>query len=152
MKTSIILLLVFIFWNIVAKAQCDTLVINMKNGNPEKIAIFDIKLIKFDNITNIFDVTAFEGQLNLIRNYPNPVREGTFIEFEISKPSDVIIEIYNLIGNQVISLKYNNCQLGKNTIYWDCLDANNLPVQCGTYYYKIRVNNMLLTKKMIIIK
>lgn len=152
MKTSIIFLLVFVFWNIVAKAQCDTLVINMKDGNPEKIAIFDIKLIKFDNITNIIDETAFKGQLNLIGNYPNPVREGTFIEFEITKPSDVIIEIYNLIGNQVISLKYNNCQSGRNTIYWDCLDANNLPVQSGTYYYNIKTNNVLQTKNLLIIK
>ena len=143
-------LLTLLSFNVVA--QSDTLVINFKDGKAEKIPISLIQKMKFENITTVNDNGNIGSQLELKGNYPNPFIELTNIEFEISAIGDVEIIIFNNSGNDINKLKCNNCTPGKNIIQWNCLDKNNNPVQSGVYYYEIRFNREILSKKMIVIK
>ena len=66
-----------------SKAQSDTLVINLKNGNTEKIAVSQIQKIQFENVTSVKEPQTVNSNLQLSGNYPNPFAEQTNIEFEI---------------------------------------------------------------------
>jgi hypothetical protein len=133
-------------------AQSDTLLINLKNGNVEKIAISDLESIQFAPFTGVENSQEQSKGLQVKGNYPNPFTDQTNIKFEINKPGTVVIMIYNNSGNRVQQLKCENCQPGKNSLLWNCMDNNNERVPSGTYYYEVYFENEVLSKKMIIIK
>lgn len=133
------------------QAQNDTLVIKLKNGQSEKIAISQISKTQFENVTGVDEkhIKTTDLQLN---NYPNPFSENTSIEFEIASYGDVVVLIYDNNGEQIQKLECNNCPTGKNTLQWNCLDKNNKRVSTGMYYYEVRFNNEIQSKQMILVK
>ena len=133
-------------------AQTDTLVITLKNKTVEKIAISQIQKMQFENVTAVDDQSKLSSGLSLNGNYPNPFGEQTSIEFEIENSGSVEIFIFDNSGKQIQKLQCNNCQSGKNTLQWNCLDNNNNKVQSGMYYYEVRYGNETQSRKMIIIK
>lgn len=149
LTTALILLIAF---GISAGAQTDTLVIKLKNNQIEKNAVSKIKQIKFENVTSVNDLTPIPSGLTLNENYPNPFQEQTNIEFEIASVGDVEVIIYDNLGNQIQKLECTNCRIGKNSLQWNCTDKNNHRVENGVYYYEVRFNNEMQSKKMILIK
>lgn len=150
-----ILLLVFIFllfmqFNTIA--QTDTLVINLKNKQIEKITISQIQKIQFENITGVDEGKKAKDNLVIKGNYPNPFQKQTSIEFEIANAGNVVVFIYDKNGNQVQKLECPDCQAGKNILQWNSLDKNSNTVQSGVYFYEVRFNNEVQSKKMILIK
>jgi len=152
MKCTIITLILTVVFFFDAKSQADTLVINLKNNQVEKIPISQIQKITFENVTGVDNSINPPKDLTIKGNYPNPFDEKTNIEFEIASFGDVVIIIYDNNGNQIQKLKCQNCQAGKNNIQWNCLDKNNNQVRSGVYYYEVRFNNEIQSKKMILIK
>jgi|WetSurMetagenome_2_1015567.scaffolds.fasta_scaffold803409_1 flagellar hook assembly protein FlgD len=134
------------------KAQSDTLLIKLKNNQIERIAVSQIQKIQFENITSVNDQQLSARGLILKGNNPNPFQEFTYIEFEIASTGNVSILIYDNTGNQIQILQCLNCQPGKNSLQWNCLDKNNNKVQSGAYFYEVKFNNELQSKKMIVIK
>ncbi|TAL66831.1 MAG: T9SS type A sorting domain-containing protein [Bacteroidetes bacterium] len=147
--SGIILMFVFIRN---ANAQCDTMVINLINNKVEKIAVSQIQCMKFDSLTVIDGNTQNKNIFTLKGNYPNPFQTHTFLEFELTTNGNVEIIIYDNNGNQIQKIKCDNCQAGKNTLQWNCNDALGNRVQNGTYYYEVLFNNLIQTKKMILIR
>jgi hypothetical protein len=145
------LFLSFIFY-FTAMADGDTLVIKLKDNKTEKIAVSDILKIQFENVTGVDEEVMRLNNLNVKENYPNPFREQTNIEFEIASSGNIEVIIYDNSGNQIQTLKCENCQAGKNSLMWNCLDKNKNKVQSGVYFYEVHFGNELLTKRMIVIK
>lgn len=81
-----------------------------------------------------------------LRNYPNPFNPETTISFEISKPGEVILDVFNLKGQLIKRLINNQMTTGKHNITWDCKDNN------GKIYYRIESNGITETKKMVLMK
>jgi flagellar hook assembly protein FlgD len=90
--------------------------------------------------------------LTLNGNFPNPFNQLTSIEFEIAASGSVEIMIYDNVGNQIQKLECQNCIAGKNTLQWNCLDIKNNKVQNGVYFYEVRFNTDVQSKKMIVVK
>ncbi len=84
----------------------------------------------------------------LFQNYPNPFNPTTQIKYEISKSSNVILKVYNILGKEISTLINRRQNSGK---YQITFDANNLP--SGIYFYELTINNTSrIVKKMILIK
>jgi len=157
MKQFLLLLLVFASATFSVKAhmlfaESDTLVIKLKNGQQEKIACSDVNKIQFENTVSVYESITGKTNLLLKGNRPNPFSEQTSLEFEISSQGNVVIVIYDNSGSQIQTLKCENCQPGKNSLQWDCLDKTNTKVQSGMYFYEVHYNNEVQSKKMILIK
>ncbi len=152
MRHSKLLLFLFLALSFETFSQSDTIVINLKDNSVDKFSITQIKNIKFENITGIEEFSSFIKELNLKGNHPNPASESTTIEFEISEPGEVTIEIYNYSGEHINSLKCNNCISGKNYLIWDCRNKANILVESGSYFYEVRFKNEIYLKKLLIIK
>ena len=133
-------------------AQSDTIVINLKDGSSVSYSISQLQKISFENITAIDEQLQPSNNLAISGNYPNPFGEQTNIEFEIAQTGNVEVMIYDNSGNQIKNLECNNCQVGKNSIQWNCTDKLNNRVQSGTYFYEVRFNNEVQSKKMIVIQ
>ncbi len=87
------------------------------------------------------------ASFNLAQNYPNPFNPSTIINFSIPKAGLVTLKVYDLLGQEVTTLV--NEELAAGTYKTD-FDASNLT--SGIYFYTIRSNNFIDTKKMTLVK
>ena len=132
-------------------AQSDTLLIKLKNGTVEKIAVSQIKKVQFENVTSAVEDAALNNSLQVKGNFPNPFEEKTNIEFEIESAGEVLITIYNSKGNQIQTLECNDCHAGKNTLQWNGIDKAGNKASSGVYYYEVRYEKVTQARKMIIV-
>ena len=79
--------------------------------------------------------------------YPNPFNPITTISFEIFRPGNYLIEIYNLKGQK---LYYSNTYYAANGIYSQSWDAKEFA--SGIYIAKMSSGNQTIVKKLTLMK
>ena len=152
MKKSLIALLFALSSCLCAKAESDTLLIRLKNGQVDKIALAQLQKIQFENVTSVEEMTKTGADFVANGNFPNPFAETTSIDFEINKSASIEILIYDNQGKHIQTLECENCQAGKNSLQWNGLDREGNRVQNGVYFYEVRLGMEVFSKKMIHIK
>ncbi len=90
--------------------------------------------------------------LALYDNYPNPFNPETTISFDLPKDSEVKLEIYNIKGQKVKTLKNGLLQAGNHKLVWDGKNSNSDQVASGLYFYRLVTDKKKLTRKMILMK
>jgi hypothetical protein len=83
----------------------------------------------------------------LAQNYPNPFNPSTTIEFSLPEMSEVTLKIYNIDGEEVVTLISDKLSVGFYSSQWD---ASNLP--SGVYLYRLNAGGFIETKRMILCK
>jgi hypothetical protein len=83
----------------------------------------------------------------LKQNHPNPFNAKTTIEFNLSDESDVVIEIFDIIGRKTTTLTDGVLPAGVHSLTWDAEDAPS-----GIYFYRIRAGKYIETKKAVLLK
>lgn len=86
----------------------------------------------------------------LNKNFPNPFRRATTIEYSLPVKGLVTLSVYNFVGQKVGSLVHSVQNAGTYQVQWNALD---LPA--GIYFYNLRVTgkrNFSAAKKMVLIK
>lgn len=76
-------------------------------------------------------------EFSLLHNYPNPFNPVTTIPFSIPVPSNVTIEVYDIIGRMVARIADDRYDPGNHRIVFD---ANRL--SSGTYIIVMRVSDI----------
>ncbi len=93
----------------------------------------------------------------LLRNYPNPFNPETWIPYQLARPSDVQIAIYDAKGMLVRRLALGHQPAGSYTrrgyaAYWDGHNEFGEPVASGIYFYTLTAGEFTATRKMLIRK
>ncbi len=83
----------------------------------------------------------------LEQNFPNPFNPGTSVNYRIAESGSVTLKIYNILGQEVVTLVDGFASPG---YYSTHLDANHLAA--GTYFYALTSGNQRIVKKMVLIK
>ncbi len=87
----------------------------------------------------------------LYQNYPNPFNPTTTIEFSLPEKSEVVMSIYNSLGEKVRELVNGSMEAGYQRVVFD---ARELP--SGTYVYQINAKgstkSFIQSKKMTLVK
>lgn len=92
-------------------------------------------------------------KFSLKQNYPNPFNPTTKIVYELPKNCNVTLEVYNVLGQKVITLVNNRLQLkGKHSVVWNAKDVHGNNLSTGIYFYRIKAGDFIQSKKMILIK
>ena len=99
------------------------------------------------DLTNSEQENTVPESVVLYQNYPNPFNPTTSISFELNKAQDVSLVVYNLLGQQVLTLVNDRLESGQHRIN---VNASNLA--SGIYMYRLITNSQSLTKKMTLIK
>jgi len=89
----------------------------------------------------------------LSQNYPNPFNPTTSIRFTIPRSDIVTLTIYNMLGQIVSKVVYNNLQVGNYTYMWNGIDLQGNSVASGVYFYELNAGNQFRDiKKMVLMK
>ncbi len=103
----------------------------------------------------------FDGSLlsefELFQAYPNPFNMSTTIRYSLSSLSDVLLDIYNMQGQQVKTLVSDSRQPGTHSVQWDGTNEIGSIVPSGVYLYRLRAtavdgNTVDLSRKILLLK
>lgn len=89
---------------------------------------------------------------SLYQNYSNPFNPTTQINFDLPKASNVIIKIYNPLGQKITTLLNAEKQSGYHKVIWDGTDNSKTKVSTGIYIYQMKADNFIAVKKMILMQ
>ena len=97
------------------------------------------------------DIYGFDmppEKIEVSQNYPNPFNPITTISYAIPQEGNIVIQIYNLVGQKLVDINEIYLYPGHYSYMWN---ASNYP--SGIYYYRIYYNDILIeNKKMALIK
>jgi Tol biopolymer transport system component len=91
---------------------------------------------------------------SLDQNYPNPFNSDTVIRFSLSEGADVELAVYNLAGQQVMTLVQGAREAGAYVVRWDGRDDGGRALASGMYLYRLRTANgqQVETRKLLLLK
>jgi photosystem II stability/assembly factor-like uncharacterized protein len=101
-----------------------------------------------DLTTNVGEnVNGFIQNFTLSQNYPNPFNPRTTIKFEIPSTGFVTLEVFDLLGRKVATIVNEKMTQGT---YEKTIDGTK--ISGGVYYYRLKTNNYMQTKKLLLLK
>jgi hypothetical protein len=99
-------------------------------------------------LTDVDDaVSQLPSSYNLEQNYPNPFNPVTNIRWQSPVSSWQTIKVYDMLGNEIVTLVDEYTVAGNHEIKFD---ASGIP--SGVYFYKLQTGSFTHTKKMILLK
>lgn len=155
MKRIFLFLLLLILTRGSTYAQSDSLIID--NG----IIVKKYLLSQIDSITFFVSITAIKGEgsdrilpakFSVTQNYPNPFNPSTKIQFQLPGAGKVRLTVYDINGRLIKEIFSGDKEAGKYTFEWNGQNSNGVQVSSGVYFYSVKYNNSLSTKKMIYLK
>ena len=104
----------------------------------------DEKLAEFDIVPASYE---------LAQNFPNPFNPATTIQYGLPSPSRVTVRVYNILGEEVISLITDEIQdPGYHLITWDGRNASGTSASSGLYFYQIRARDTASTSSSVFVQ
>jgi hypothetical protein len=100
-----------------------------------------------DDLTGSINNDGIPEKFSLHNNFPNPFNPSTTINYDIAKPVNVSLIVYDVLGREVSRLVSGRIQPGKYTAVWN---ASGYP--SGLYFYKLTAGEFTSVKKMILVK
>ncbi len=93
----------------------------------------------------------------LLVNYPNPFNPETWIPYQLAKPAEVTLTIYDMQGIVVRELKLGHQAAGVyqsriRAAHWDGRNSVGEFVASGVYFYTLTAGDFTATRKMLILK
>ena len=116
------------------------------NSNDPASLIKTIQVV-IDVVTGVEEENSLPTVYSLYNNYPNPFNPATTIKYDIPEQSYVTIKIYNIVGEEVVTLLNEEQNAGRYQIQW-----NATQLASGVYFYRIQAGQFSDTKKMIMMK
>jgi len=99
-------------------------------------------------LTGVADGTGAPLGFTLKQNYPNPFNPFTSIEFSVEKSGRATLELYNILGQKLLTLFDETVETGK--YYTVQFNANGL--SSGIYLYKLQSGARSGLKRLMLIK
>jgi len=87
------------------------------------------------------------GSALLNQNYPNPFNSSTTISYRLAEAGQVSLKMYDILGREVMDILNESKTTGE---YQQQIECDNLP--SGIYIVRLRVNNFLSSKKIVLMK
>ncbi|MFI5236944.1 MAG: T9SS type A sorting domain-containing protein [Ignavibacteriales bacterium] len=109
--------------------------------------------IDLDLVPTLVETTEpIVSNFRLEQNFPNPFNPSTKIKFTIpenvrSEKQEVILKVYDVLGNEIATLINEEKLPGTYEILFN---ANSLT--SGVYFYKVQAGDLTETKKMVLLK
>lgn len=98
------------------------------------------------------DNLALPKTIELFQNCPNPFNPETVIRFTSEADRQACLEVFNMTGQKVRTLFNGIARAGENRVVWDGRGKSGEPVPSGIYFYRLMIENQIVSRKMILLK
>ena len=92
------------------------------------------------------------NNFSLSKNYPNPFNPITNLDFSIPKRSNVTLRVFNMMGQEVVTLINEKKSYGNYSTSWNGLDSKGVNVASGVYFAELRNRDERKITKMLLLK
>lgn len=114
----------------------------------EMLANMQEAQLKYNQITAVeSDLNNIPSDFTLDQNYPNPFNPSTKISFGLPERSNVVLKIFNALGQQVAELVNESLEAGTHSYNFDASQLTS-----GIYIYSLQTDAGVISKKMTLIK
>lgn len=83
----------------------------------------------------------------LYNNYPNPFNARTIISFSLQHDSEVVIDVFDLLGRQVALIEDRYFSAGAHHVIWDAKGETS-----GLYFYRLSADGHTETRSCLLLK
>ena len=95
---------------------------------------------------------AIPASFTLNQNFPNPFNPETWIDFELPRGGHVNLSIYNVLGEKVDEILNDELLAGRHGIGWKAGNADGTALPSGVYFYRLELDELTLTRTMLLLK
>ena len=90
---------------------------------------------------SIDDAETFPSKFALNQNYPNPFNPTTNISYNLGINADVTLSIFNILGQNIVTLVQRQQKAGFHSVKWDALTGSGKLVSTGIYFCQIEARS-----------
>jgi len=123
------------------------------NGQPQPISFLGEGAL---HAINPFACTINSGSCalenNVFANYPNPFNLSTTISFHLIQSEWITLKIFNLLGQEVLTLLDQRMEAGIHHICWYGRDKMNQDIPSGIYLLLFKTESYRKIRKLILQK
>lgn len=94
-----------------------------------------------------FTAEQLPDRFGISQNYPNPFNPETKIDYSIKSASLVSLKVYDILGNEIVTLVNERKDAGFYSVIFNASDFTS-----GIYFYQLNADNFVETKKMILLR
>ncbi len=116
--------------------QCDFHPLAMKDTI--FVTTLSVQLDQTDALPRVF---------TLEQNFPNPFNPATSVRFSLEQSAAVEFTIFNAMGQIVESHYLGELRPGSYSIDWNAADQPS-----GVYFYRLRADQLISTRKMLLLR
>ena len=98
-------------------------------------------------VSRVSDIESLPVSIDLHQNYPNPFNARTTIAYVLPSSGKVALEVYNILGQQIMLVDQGFKEEGLHTMYLDAADLAS-----GIYLYRLHGITCSQAKKFTIIR
>ena len=152
---------------VAAEGALATLIFDVKETQvpTPPVQLVDVQLA--DSLTRAIPVDLVAEQVSmtelfpdkpmLMQNYPNPFNPETWIPYQLSTDSAVVLSIYDSDGEPIRRFDLGYQYVGTysthdRAVYWDGRNNVGETVSSGVYFYHLKAGDYFQTRKMVILK
>ena len=133
----------------------------------EPLAIPGARVVLYDlerPESRISTTTAADGSFSLAwselvrpesdvlgQNYPNPFNPSTLIPFHLSEAGPVRLDVFNMLGQRLVTLMDGEQPAGLHQARWDGTDGAGRAVGAGVYIYRLTTREGQLTRRLVLV-
>ncbi|CAN5417837.1 hypothetical protein BH23BAC3_BH23BAC3_17560 [soil metagenome] len=130
--------------------------IRFRFGGDSDIREGDSGNVRFNNIslagvmqefTTVLTDRELPAEHTLHQNYPNPFNPVTTVNFELSQPKRVQLDVYDMLGRRVASIADGFKEAGTHSVSFDASVLSS-----GVYIYRLKTDSAELHRRMTLIK
>ncbi len=114
---------------------------------------------EFDTLRFVTETESVEnngesspGEVSFTKGCPNPFSSEILIEFALEKPGNVEVTVADINGRQLRTLLSGSLTPGTQSVAWDALDDSGNRVGTGSYICSVKLNNTIVSKKLLFVK
>jgi hypothetical protein len=116
--------------------------------NKTLYAFYPNAVIGINEETADFEPKSFK----LNQNFPNPFNPSTTIRFELPLGGLVTLKIYDVLGNEVVTLVNKELGAGKQEVEFNSHSGLVRNLSSGVYFYQLKAGKFIQTKKMVLLR